>query len=137
MLAVRQGSVRHRNAGWTPDPDARPGRHRQRGPMSILQSHRQRVSRLNEGMTRLQEMHEQAFAVWNHIVHVREGDAADRTGQLDALHDEAFALADRIARQREEAFGSISRESLLRLSATVESAHPSLVRPEPASVPGE
>ena len=105
--------------------------------MPVLQAHRQRVSRLNEAMARLQDLHEQAFAVWNQIVHVREGDAADRAGQLDVLHDEVFALAERIAAQREDAFGSISRESLLRLSASVESAHLSLVRPEPASVPGE
>jgi len=105
--------------------------------MSVIQAHRERVSRLNEAMARLQDLHEQAFAVWNQIVHAREGDAADRIEQLDALHDEAFALAERIAGQREQCFGSISRESLLRLSASVESAHPSLVRAEPAPAPGE
>ena len=104
---------------------------------SILQSHRERVRRLSDAMVRLHELHEQAYDVWNRIVHVREGNAQDRNAQLDAMHDEAFALADRIARERETAFGSISRDSLLRLSASVESMHHTLLAGEPAAAPGE
>ena len=104
--------------------------------MSVLSAHRQRVRDLNEAMAGLDDLHEQAYSVWNRIVHVREGQAADRNEQLDALHDEAFALADRIGRLRGDTFGSISRESRLRLSATVESAHPSLVQPEAAPMAG-
>jgi hypothetical protein len=118
-------------ASPTPSPsDARP-------PDEVLQAHRRRIRALDEAMERLQAMHEEAYDLWQRIVKLAESEADERQEQLDVLHDEAYALADRIARLREEAFGSIGREALLRLTASVESVHPSLLHPEPTPVPGE
>lgn len=94
---------------------------------SPLEAHRQRIAALDSAMERLQAMHGQAYDLWDRIVHLARSDAPDRYEQLDALHDQSYALAEQIAVLREETFGSISRESRLRLSSTVESIHPSLV----------
>jgi acyl carrier protein phosphodiesterase len=104
--------------------------------MSVLQAHRQRVAALNEAMTQLHALHEQAHELWNRITVLNRSDDPQRNPQLDALHDEVYALADRIARLREQTFGSISREAQLTLTSTVESAHPSIVNPEPAPLGG-
>jgi hypothetical protein len=98
--------------------------------MSILSAHRERVAALGAAMNELQGLHDQAFALWNRIVEVRRGNAPERHQQLDTLHDEAYALADRITSRREEAFGEISQEARLRLTASVESAQPLLNRPD-------
>lgn len=104
---------------------------------AVLAAHRDRVARLGEALEHLEAMHEEAYQTWDRIVKLADSDEEDRYEQLDALHDAAHALADRIARLREEAFGSISREAALRLTATVESIRPELLFSEPAPLSGE
>jgi hypothetical protein len=112
-----------------PAPQARPTAAAAAPESPVLQAHRGRVAALNEAMVQLGQMHQEAYGVWDRIVKLAESEAADRYEQLDALHDEAYAIADRIARLREQTFGSIGRESLLRLTASVESIHTSLLHP--------
>lgn len=103
--------------------------------MSVLEAHRARVGALNDAMNRLNAMHEEAYALWDRIVALAEGDAPDRREQLDALHDESYALADRIARLRAETFGDVSRETQLLLTNAVESVPLPTNHAEPAPAP--
>jgi hypothetical protein len=105
--------------------------------MSVLAAHRERVASLNEAMQQLQRMHDEAHDLWCRIVQASQGNALHRQQQIDAMHDEAYALADRITRLREQTFGEISHEARLLLTSSVESAHPSLIRPETTPLRGE
>lgn len=104
---------------------------------AVLAAHRERVARLSDALERLEALHDEAYQLWDRIVRLAARDDPERYEKLTDLHDAAYSLAEQITHVREETFGNISREASLRLTAQVESVRPGQVSSEPAAPVGD
>ncbi len=92
--------------------------------MDVLQAHRERVRALQAAVDELMALHAERYDVWSEIVRLNQADAPERYPRIEALHDQAFSLAERIGRRRAESFGTLSHEARLMLRSEVESGGP-------------